>query len=74
VGAATFRAAGQSDVTVALPAGLLVEGRRARLTLAGSGTLAPGAVWRLLLPPGALLDVAGNAYRGVSDGEYSLQT
>ncbi|CAE7498960.1 unnamed protein product [Symbiodinium natans] len=37
------------------------------------GGLTLGKTWRLVVPNGALQDRAGNAFAGITDGQYSLQ-
>mmetsp|Transcript_24292 Transcript_24292/g.57125 ORF Transcript_24292/g.57125 Transcript_24292/m.57125 type:complete len:161 (+) Transcript_24292:1-483(+) len=65
-------ATGEASVALEAAEVLIVN---AAMIITGSmhGGLALGKTWRLLVPNGALTDRAGNAFAGVSDGQYALQ-
>ncbi|CAE7848818.1 unnamed protein product, partial [Symbiodinium sp. KB8] len=65
-------ATGEASVALEASEVLIVN---AAMIITGSmhGGLALGKTWRLLVPNGALTDRTGNAFAGVSDGDYALQ-
>jgi len=73
MGTITFRASGHSDVEVSADS-ISVLNHIAQVPVAGAAALASGATWRVIVPSGVILDVEGNAFDGIPDGHYNLQT
>lgn len=73
LGSVELQAAGETSVYV--PANtLIVMNRMAEIPVSAVGTLTSGKTWKVIVPQDTILDTSGNAFGGIADGSYNLQT
>eukprot|EP00928_Gymnodinium_smaydae_P040215 TRINITY_DN27306_c0_g6_i1.p1 TRINITY_DN27306_c0_g6~~TRINITY_DN27306_c0_g6_i1.p1 ORF type:complete len:5181 (-),score=906.80 TRINITY_DN27306_c0_g6_i1:179-15013(-) len=76
IGNVMLKSSGQSDILVPVT-DILFLNAVAKIVvenLSPPVSLATGANWRVVVPDDAIVDLAGNAFAGIADGSYNLQT